>query len=349
MKTRNWLAALVALALALPGALSAQDRPGDERRTGGGYMGILFGWDEQGRAEVRDVVPGSPADRAGVRRGDEVVRLNGRTADEDAVDDLREELDSGETVRIVLRRDGREEERTIVAGPRPDRMVYRVPREGPGGVFTIPPGDRRIVIRMDTLEMHMDSLLTRMDSLRGHLRSRHGDSLVIRFDTLVRVMRDSLMRSVPRLEGRLREGLTPFFMEFGPRSMAGAEFAEMNAGLGRYFRTNEGLLVLQVGPETPAGRAGLQPGDVVVEANGSRVTRVGQLREAFVRADGQEVRLTVMRDGRRQQVPVRWDGARGTRFRVENAERIRAGERVRVRTVAPARARTAEPTRRPHN
>jgi len=343
MKTRSWLAALVALALALPGALGAQDRGGDERRAGGGYMGILFGWDEQGKAEVRDVVPGSPADRAGVRRGDEVVRLNGRAADEDAVDALRDRLDRGDTVRLVLRRDGREEQRTIIAGPRPDRMVYgAVPREGPGGVFTIPPGDRRIVIRMDTLEMHMDSLLTRMDSLRGRLRLRqwHGDSLVIRYDTLVRVLRDSLMRSAPQFSRQLREGLTPFFMEFGPRSMAGAEFAEMNAGLGRYFRTNEGLLVLQVGPETPAARAGLQAGDVVVEANGTAVRRVGQLRDAFARADGQEVRLTVLRDGRRQQVPVRWEGARGVRYRVETGERVRAVERARdaerVRSTAPA-------------
>ncbi len=84
------------------------------------------------------MVPGSPADRAGVRRGDEVVRLNGRTPDEDAVDALRERLDRGDTVRLVLRRDGREEQRTIVAAQRPDRMVYTVPREGPGGVFTIP-------------------------------------------------------------------------------------------------------------------------------------------------------------------------------------------------------------------
>lgn len=337
MKTRSWLAALVALALALPGALGAQDRGGEERRTGGGYMGILFGWDEQGKPEVRDVVPGSPADRAGVRRGDEVVRLNGRAADEDAVDALRERLDRGDTVRLVLRRDGREEQRTIIAAQRPDRMVYTIPREGPGGVFNIPPGDRRIVIRMDTLEMHMDSLLTRMDSLRGRLRMRHGDSLVIRYDTIVRVLRDSLMRSAPRIGRELREGLTPFFMEFGPRSMAGAEFAEMNAGLGRYFRTNEGLLVLQVGPETPAARAGLQAGDVVVEANGTVVRRVGQLRDAFVRADGQEVRLTVVRDGRRQQVPVRWEPGRSVRFRVENAERVRATERVR--TTEPARPR----------
>src|SRR5215212_2503765 len=107
MKTRSMLAALVALALALPGALGAQDRRGDDRRTGGGYMGILFGWeDDDDVAIVRDVIAQSPADRAGVRRGDEVVRLNGHAATEDAVDDLRDGLKPGDSVRLTLRRDG---------------------------------------------------------------------------------------------------------------------------------------------------------------------------------------------------------------------------------------------------
>jgi S1-C subfamily serine protease len=190
--------------------------------------------------------------------------------------------------------------------------------------------------------MHVDSIRRRMDSLRVHLRRRHGDSLVIRYDTAVRILRDSLLHVLPRVEGRVREGLAPFFMEFGMRSLAGAEFAEMNPGLGRYFRTNQGLLVLQVAPETPAARAGLQPGDVVVEANGSRVARVGDLRTAFTRADGQEVRLALLRDGRRQNVSVRWDATRGMRYRVESADRVLRGEveRMRVRTAEPQRSRT---------
>ncbi|HEX9937276.1 MAG TPA: PDZ domain-containing protein, partial [Longimicrobium sp.] len=242
-----------------------------------------------------------------------------------------------------LRRDGRDEQRTIVAAERREVVAGRFPRPGAGPrVFTVPRGEGSIVIHMDTLEMHVDSMRRRIDSLRVNLRRRHGDSLVIRYDTAVRILRDSLLHVLPRLEGRVREGVTPFFMEFGMRSMAGAEFAEMNPGLGRYFRTNQGLLVLQVAPQTPAARAGLQPGDVVVEANGNRVARVGDLRTAFTRADGQEVRLTLLRDGRRQNVSVRWDGARGMRYRVETAERVLRGEaeRVRARTAEPPRSRT---------
>ena len=114
----------------------------------------------------------------------------------------------------------------------------------------------------------------------------------------------------------------------------------MNEGLGRYFHTREGLLVLQVAPETPAARAGLQPGDVVLEAGGRRVKDAEDLRGAFMRADGQEVRLNVLRDGARRQVSVRWE-PREVRFRTE---RVRSDEARRRSD--DARARSDEERRR---
>jgi S1-C subfamily serine protease len=325
MNVRSWAAAL-ALALALPGALRAQETEG---RRGSGYMGIYFGWTDDGRAEVREVVRGSPADRAGVRSGDVVVRLNGRAPTREAVDELRETLDRGDSVRLRVRHDGSEVERVVVAAERPRTMVYG--RGGSPGAVIFPGegGDRRIVIRMDTIAGHIDSLVVRMDSLRTRLRTRYrGDSIVVHMDTVYRVMRDSLRAAFPRAAREFRTAV-PFLAEFGSRSVAGAEFAEMNPGLGRYFHTNEGLLVLTVGPQTPGARGGLQAGDVVIEAAGRKVERVRDLRDAFTRAAGQEVRLTVLRDGRRQQLSVRWEQPE-LRARYE-IERTRARPRASTR------------------
>ena len=322
MNARRWLAAVALAALALPGALRAQDR---EARRGSGYMGIFFEW-QDGRTEVREVVRGSPADRAGIRGGDEVVRLNGRAPTREAVDELRETLDEGQTVRLRVRRDGQETDRVVVAAARPRSMVYGLPGNVPGTVWT--PGDRRVVIRLDTIAGDIDSLVTRMDSLRTRLRTRMRgrDSVVIHMDTVWRVMRDSLRSAWPRASREFR-ATVPFLNEFGSRSVAGAEFTEMNAGLGRYFHTSEGLLVLQVSPQTPSARGGLQPGDVVIEAAGRRVQRVRDLREAFTRANGQQVRLTVLRDGRRQQLSVRWEEPRTRVYRYDTERGLQLQER----------------------
>jgi C-terminal processing protease CtpA/Prc len=341
MKYRATAAALMAatLALAVPAVLPAQVELRVERgdradRGGGGWMGILFDWDEDDAqvAHVREVVEGSPAARAGIREGDVVVRVDGRPATGEAVDDLRERLREGGQVRLRVRRDGREEEKVVTAGRRPDDLA--VTRRQPYRV-EMGPGERTMVFRVDSLGVHMDSLRQRMDSLRVRLRGQEGD--VLRFrggDSTIIIMRDSILRSMGRepfaIRGRMPqierierfEGVTPFSMEFGPRAIAGAEFAEMNRDLGRYFRTEKGLLVLQVAPSTPAARAGLEGGDVVVKANGETVETVTDLRRAVSRDEDGRVRLEVIRQGRRRELDVRWErGATFERTTVPGVER----------------------------
>jgi S1-C subfamily serine protease len=84
----------------------------------------------------------------------------------------------------------------------------------------------------------------------------------------------------------------------------------MNPGLSAYFGTDEGALVLRVAPGTPAARAGLQPGDVVLEANDREVDSVDDLRNAVARAQGMRpraVQLEILRQGRRQDIDLRWE------------------------------------------
>ena len=96
----------------------------------------------------------------------------------------------------------------------------------------------------------------------------------------------------------------------GSRSVAGAEFEEMNEGLSGYFGTDDGALVLKVSPGTPADRAGLRPGDVVLEANGLEIDSVDDLREVLVRAQRSRTRsvlIDILRQRQRQEVELRWE------------------------------------------
>ena len=321
------LAAVMAVALAAPAALLAQD--GSNARRGTGYMGILFQWDTPRETTVADVVAGSPADRAGVRKGDVVVSLNGRAPTSESIEALRDNLDRGDTVHLRLRHDGQEVDRTIVAGARPSRIVV-YPGQTQRGVV-IPGGDHEVIIRVDTVAERFDSLFTHMDSMRVRVeRLRRGqlDTLMRRAQADGTRLRDSLFALLPR-NGEFRwrtETGGPgarIITEFGGRSLAGAEFAEMNAGLARYFHTRDGLLVTEVATGTPAARAGLQPGDVVQEADGRAVQSMRELREAFSRANENTLRLTVLRDGRKQQLTMRWQTPDVRVYRTEREPRAR--------------------------
>jgi serine protease Do len=76
---------------------------------------------------VRAVVPGSPAARAGLEAGDEIVRARGRVLrnvfDWEAV---RLTLRVGETVPLVVRRDGRERTLNVTVADRPDVSAPKV-------------------------------------------------------------------------------------------------------------------------------------------------------------------------------------------------------------------------------
>ncbi|MBW3630837.1 MAG: PDZ domain-containing protein [Gemmatimonadetes bacterium] len=67
----------------------------------------------------------------------------------------------------------------------------------------------------------------------------------------------------------------------------------------------EGALVLGVGPGGPAALAGLEPGDVLVQAGGERVRTVEDVLGVLRRTrPGERLELTVLRDGREQQLEV---------------------------------------------
>src|SRR3546814_6706995 len=67
-----------------------------------------------------------------------------------------------------------------------------------------------------------------------------------------------------------------------------------------------GAVIASVEEDTPAERAGLRPGDIVVAVNGRAVEDSADLRNAIglMRA-GSEVELTLLRDGREITVSAR--------------------------------------------
>jgi S1-C subfamily serine protease len=334
MKFREMWLPLVA-ALALPGAVRAQEADCPCRNRPG-MIGVMF--DTDGNlvegARVVEVRPGSAAERAGVRAGDVVVRLNGGSAE--AVQTLPMRLVAGDTVRLHIRREGGEREVVVVAEPRPEvrfnlagpgREDFTIIRPGaePGLLRPGVHGEQVIIINGDTVNMPLNALTFRIDSLRTQLSDLEGSRFQIQVDSLVTVFSGADSAFFQRRPGgppmRLREGVViedgipmgegrPFFMELGRRAAAGAELAEMNEGLSAYFGgQREGALVIDVAEDTPAARAGLQAGDVIVRAGGQEVANPEDVRRALNRAEAGQVQLEVIRQGRRRELSLEWTGA----------------------------------------
>lgn len=301
------VAAVAVLALATSPA-AAQER---------GWLGVGFGLSEAGtgKVSVDHVFPESPASRAEIHQGDTVVRINGRPVTKDMMVDLAEKLEPGDTIRLRILRGDRESDRLLVAGTRRQREVMIVGLDGTR-VLDIDSVRRHIRIRMDTMNLHMDSLRVHMDSLRKRMHLRPSVRVIGRAKLDAMRERDRLedvleQRIILDEEG-MRVGekrvqrVMPFVMELGRRTLGGAELAEVNPGLARYFSTREGLLVLRVAPATPTARSGLEAGDVIVRVAGQPVRAVGDLRRVLSGVPAGEVKMEVVRQGSRRELKMPW-------------------------------------------
>lgn len=306
------------LALLDPGPASAQ--------TGTGWIGIAYSTSEDGdwsRVTVRQVMPESPAAAAGVRAGDVIVRVNGRVPR--SAESFRASA-PGDTLRFRVEREGRARDVTLVAARRPAADTT--------AVFDRERLLSAVRTSLDSVRVHLDSLelpafrFERADSAvviiepdgrrrEVDLRPLRVDSAQLRdFRARVRELRDGserMQEATARMrEGavRLREGqaaVTRLAMDAGRRSVAGAELAEINPGLATYFDASEGLVVLDVAPDTPAARAGLRAGDVIVRADGTGVSTVRDLRRAVSGAEERHLPLDIVREKRPASLTLSWE------------------------------------------
>src|SRR4029079_12379488 len=82
------------------------------------------------------------------------------------------------------------------------------------------------------------------------------------------------------------------------------------------LKKSEGALVSQVEPDSPAAKAGLKTGDVILGLDGKPVNDAGGLQvEVGQKQPGTTIRLDVMRNGKSETIPVTLE-AMGSRDKV---------------------------------
>jgi serine protease Do len=98
----------------------------------------------------------------------------------------------------------------------------------------------------------------------------------------------------------------------------GAELEGVKGQFGEFFGVDEGVLVRSVDSNSPAGRAQLQAGDVIVSVAGEAVKTPHQIHSKIRTADEEEISIEVMRSRKKRTLqiePIRVRGSSSPRNR----------------------------------
>jgi membrane-associated protease RseP (regulator of RpoE activity) len=281
---------------------------------------------------VNRVVPGSPADEAGVRNGDVIVSVNSRSVDSpDALAEIVRGSSPGQRVAIQVVRDG--DTRTLSAelGTRPgqsdeeggmnDEFDVPVPPVPPQGVMPRTPRAPRAP-RVERYRVSPNSPRVRV------FENEKGFEKMKGFEDL----KD--LESLKDMELGMGMG----------RGRLGIRIETLTPDLGEYFDVpgGKGVVVMEVMKGTPAERAGLKPGDVITHVGSRAVDDADELVRA-VSAEDTHVKLTVLRKGARRTVEA--DLERGSRMmRLGPGSDLLQRDMIRSRDLrGPAGRRAIEP------
>jgi C-terminal processing protease CtpA/Prc len=93
-----------------------------------GWIGVVLDRDKDENWVVKEVVPGSPAQRAGIHPGDTLHAMNGiplRSENEMKLQKIRKDFKPGGSVTYTVRRDGGSRDLTMTLAPMPADLMAK--------------------------------------------------------------------------------------------------------------------------------------------------------------------------------------------------------------------------------
>ncbi len=229
-----------------------------------GWMGVGVGMNQAGRVAIGEIDPESPAELAKLREGDVILRFDDKdVANPDVLGAEVRKRKPGQTVTLKIERDGKPVEVKVKLGEYPEQqaqkeMEVRFPSIFPPGAPGAPP-------------------VPFGKPFQGEKTAPAPGS----------------PKALPS---------KPFTQPFSPlemRKYIGVYCNELNPELAAYFGLKEGtgLLVARLTDKSPAQKAGLQVGDVIVRVDGKPVESVNALIDLIQdRKKGDKLKVEFLRD-----------------------------------------------------
>lgn len=267
--------------------------------------------DAQG-AVVSSVLEDGPAARAGIREGDVITRLDGKSLLEPLGPDTERDFDAdgplaiqrlmamvreiepGEEVSVEFLRDGQRQTVTLEAQDL-DPWSHAMDITGPRGEVMIRGmGDLRDRVR--ELRLHApEAPRFRVWSDSAAPPRSWAPALPEAGTSFFRSDTDDVLRACPG--GSSARGWTVFA---GGGCIGGLQLVELNPGLGDYFGATKGVLVADVHEDS---KLGLRPGDVIVDVGGREATDPERVRRILASyGPDEDVALRVVRQKREMSV-----------------------------------------------
>ena len=254
-------------------------------------IGVILGDSGDKGVEVLGVSPDGPSDRAGIRQGDIIVAAGGRVLNE-----IDEEGDAGNSLRTALR-DVKADEPLVVTVERDKQVldltvvpeireplswqsVVRFPTapvspDSPDAPRAVTAPERAITIeRIVVPEINSAEITVQIEQMRSEIEKRRA---------LREVSRVAPVDGEWEIELHELSELGNFALQdanvwFGLPMTEGLQLAEVDAGLGEYFKTDRGVLVLKARADNDLQ---LESGDVILQVGDTRVNSPAEFMRAL--------------------------------------------------------------------
>jgi serine protease Do len=270
-------------------------------QTSGAYLGAFLGDVTEARAKdlkldaargafVGKVVPGSPADKAGLRENDAILTFNHEQVDNASeVYRLLGESAPGRAISLGVSRAGALRELVVIPGDR---------ARSNGAAHAPNPYAEADGMREEAERLRQDAEEARRKEQDDRAQKLTQESeAMAKLAEETRVATERLLKA-PRGGGGVSQAKSS-------RTPLGLNVAALTPQLGEFFRLNgaSGVLVTEVRAESSAARAGLRAGDCIVLVNGTPVKSPEELFH-LVESSKDKAELKVIRDGAGLSVSV---------------------------------------------
>ena len=269
-------------------------------------IGVLLGEESTEGVVITGVSPDGPAEKAGIRQNDVLIALGGvelaGRSDGSARRALIEVMNSaeaGEQLAATLNRSGELLDVFVVPEQREPlswQSLLRLPAPpsppSPPGAPSAPDAPRVIVETIEIPDIDEEELSRRVAELTE--QAQNFEYLFIGDDgQLVEFSQDFEFSGEPlsRFGGH---ALSEANVWFDSSAARGLELASINEGLGKYFKADSGVLVIQARDDNAYG---LESGDVIQSVAGTPISSPADFLRAVRDAEpGSEIELSIKRD-----------------------------------------------------